>query len=476
MDPLSRSLLPSSVNINELFELKLNETDLPFESVCKDVDFLFDDNDTTASLTMDLPLKRVADAKEERSIRSECFIQKNMDIDTDKNHPLFGSEQHESPKKIRKLMHYNDVKGISPSSVISVKPNHSNSIKLLSEHERLIELDDKILEQEIEAAVKHFLFPYISNQVDPKNQVVREPFFVTLLTQLNSKYKIKNITKIFNFTLQCYIKCAARGLYTNDHLKSTLRTVVAKPIPLQSRAPKDVKIYFANLQENEQKNLLVDNEYKKLTNRYLKWINQDASELHLKQVKPKQLSKPALVLLNALVPALNIDFPTLNLTSNQICDKVIAILKDVQKEKIEAYKERLIDFEKQELVIKELSRNVPKRSQIYYEMQKDTLKQFLNKAISKLPNEKKVMYLSDLSPEAQEKMLNDSFYQQAANEYQSVCEFFDDEIPVELTTEGYLVLINSVMKLLGRFEDNVLLMEEVLKIADIAFDQELTGL
>lgn len=376
-------------------------------------------------------------------------------------------ECQESPNKYRKLSNKFGEGEIFPNSAhaVTLKTSifHSSST-LTQKHDEFLrdEFPMEKLKREVELAVQHFLFPYICNQVKIEDEKKRKtPFIFNLFNQLETNYSIKDTVQIQMFALQCYITCAARGLYTNQHLASCIKTMAINN-PLTLRIPQDLKIYREELTESEENKLQTDAEFEKLSRRYDKWRSKDNSENPF-----RSLSKPALVLLDALVPALNKDFPDLKFTTEQITNQVLGILKGVQNEIKENYEKNLKDFETQGRACGKLPNETMSNIQVYHKMQKDALRAYLDQAIAELPNEMKVMCLSDLPPEAQEKMLNDPFYLSYRNEF--IEKLSDVEISVNLTKEAYMVLIKSLSKLSKMFKKEVLLLEEVLGIVHEAF-------
>lgn len=196
-----------------------------------------------------------------------------------------------------------------------------------------IELPDG-LEEEINAAVQHFLFPYISNRITPEQDAQRTiPFSATLSQQLCEKYGVDKSNKHFQITaIYYYIEHATKGLYTNNHIEIN-RTMPCRRIVY--REPKPVTVYFSYLTFNERIDLLQDFEYAKLLEWYEGWLKDE------KPVNCSQFSKPVLILFHALFPALKKDFPKLNLDPDKIINLTLEMIEKVEKKRKIIYLQRL---------------------------------------------------------------------------------------------------------------------------------------
>lgn len=153
------------------------------------------------------------------------------------------------------------------------------------------------IKQDIEKFTEHFLWPYITNQIDPHSpeEINRISMIETLFDHLKKQFpSVDDIKDIEEIALNSYILTATRGFFQNKHTKEKIN---------------DFPLYLSGHQTGAKE----DEEYQKLSQWYLDWN---------KIGKPELPTKHFLILLQALVPALTKDFPNLSLTSQELIKKV----------------------------------------------------------------------------------------------------------------------------------------------------------
>lgn len=389
----------------------------------------------------------------------------NSPIKTDHPTKKIKLSSTQLPEVEKKACHPFDINRTSPfMSQIVRKEAIAYEVKCLNGNiKKIVKIREVSLAEEIEGAIEHFLFPYITNQVDPeeeKKQLLRESLSVTICKQLillNSNLECLKEGENFNalqfFILDHYITCAAKGLYTNNHVKSVLREVVTEG---HMKFPEEFEISLNELPEEERKGLQQDQEYLNLKNEFLGLFKPEEREIC------PLFSKTALVYLTALVPALKIDFPNLCLTVSQICQKGLNILRKVQIKREDMYIERKKDFKITEEEASKVPAGCLPKELIYHKLQRDALEIYIKEAMSKLPNENNVMYLSDLSEEDQVITLDDPEYKLMLDAYQEWCILLEEEVEdIKLTKEGFLVLFEVLQKL-SIFKKPSLIMQEIV--------------
>lgn len=177
-------------------------------------------------------------------------------------------------------------------------------------------VDDIILPTEIDTFTKQFLRPYITNQVDPNSpeEFNRAPMIDTLMTHLEMRFSIKGQGKCEEIALNSYIKHATHGLFQNYHISAGNRDM---------KKLQGFKIFADELSSYLQENLKTDEEYQELSQWYLEWNKTES---------PKLPTKEFLILLYALVPALEKDFPDYPLTCDELIEKVTYAFNLLAKE------------------------------------------------------------------------------------------------------------------------------------------------
>lgn len=201
----------------------------------------------------------------------------------------------------------------------------------------------KEMPEKIKELTSRFLFPYITNQVTPEHEKKRSISFLEIATSyLKKSYDKKNISSKFhsfilksnelkNFILSTYLEKAIQGLFSNHHLAGNTRIPGQKKT---SGCPKDLTLFYAELSPEEQQHLRLDQEYTILSNWYRKWL-----KLHKCNNTFANFTKPVLILLQALKPAIDKDFSTMELTPNELIQKTLLSLKEFSHNRKVEYKE-----------------------------------------------------------------------------------------------------------------------------------------
>lgn len=217
--------------------------------------------------------------------------------------------------------------------------NSTKSTKSLSETKPFEEPELPIkLVEDVDAAIKHFLFPYICNQITPEVDKKRTtPFLTTISELLCEKHGISKENKKFHLLVfNAYIEHSARGLFTNSHLDFVPYKQGARVRPA---APKEIKFYFDDLTKDEKNVHVSDLEYLNLLKWFKEWL-QNVSPFTI----TSQYTKPVLILLNALLPALKKDFPNIDMSIEEIIFNSIEMLKYLNKLRKAEHQQMLMEM------------------------------------------------------------------------------------------------------------------------------------
>lgn len=195
----------------------------------------------------------------------------------------------------------------------------------------------------IKKLVSRHLFPYITNKITEKEEKERSTSFLKTTLRYLPKTIDKNkicpkfhsiILKsegLWNFIFSCYIDHATQGLFTNYHLHGN-QYIPGEKKPIMS--PKDIAIYTFELSLKEQMRLQRSKNYQYLLGWYRTWTQN-----HTCSYKFSEFTKPVLILLHALKPALEKDFPYMQLTSEEIIQKTLISLAEFSHNRKIEYKE-----------------------------------------------------------------------------------------------------------------------------------------
>lgn len=382
---------------------------------------------------------------------------------------------------------------------------------------------DITLAEEIEKAVEHFLFPYITNQITAEEEKKQPPrgslsgkiYKQLYLTnpQLKGMKEVKNQNQFQELVLNHYISCAAKGLYTNSHLQSSVRKAVvdAKPITdpkdgeiflkensennafferedylqlykkcqeflsLYNENPRSVKLQllwnnaeYVQLHDAYQQFLQLhngDKDYLEMQIKYIEWIKADNSDkLLLLLNKLPLLSKPALVFLNAIVPAIKIDFPNLKVKSLNLTSKALDILQIISDKRTLDHDNRVEEFNT-ELNRQKNPNAASTKDLLYHKIQLETLDICLKKGIASLPSDNRAMYLSDLPDEVQRDTLKDPSYLESLKKFKRWCKKYNEESDVKLTKEAFVVLF-EVLEKISSFKKISLTLDEIFEVLE----------